>query len=84
MFKGKKKPDTMPAVVMMWLRHNWFLFGILTALLLGFLIPGVEPILNRGGIARTVLIVLLFLIAGIVKSSRIVVGVEIERSRHNG
>lgn len=54
----------MPRMTLAWLKRNWFLFGILTALLLGFLIPGVELILNPNGIARTVLIVLLFLISG--------------------
>jgi sodium/bile acid cotransporter 7 len=64
MFIGKKKPDTMPAVALTWLRRNWFLLGILTALLLGFLLTGLGSVLNRGGIARTLLIVLLFLISG--------------------
>ena len=54
----------MPRMTLTWLKRNWFLFGILTALLLGFLIPGVELVLNPNGIARTVLIVLLFLISG--------------------
>jgi sodium/bile acid cotransporter 7 len=54
----------MPGMILGWLKRNWFLAGIITALLLGFLVPEVEPVLNRGGIARTVLIVLLFLIAG--------------------
>jgi len=64
MFIGKKKPDTMPAVALPWLRRNWFLLGILAALLLGFLLPGLGSVLNRGGFARTLLIVLLFLISG--------------------
>ena len=63
MFKGKRKPDTMPAVAMTWLRDNWFLLGILAVLLLGFVLPGIELVLNRGGLARTLLIVALFLIA---------------------
>ena len=64
MFKGKKKPDRMPAVTLTWLKRNWFLLGIFAALLLGFLLPGIEPVLNHGGIARIALIVLLFLISG--------------------
>jgi sodium/bile acid cotransporter 7 len=47
-----------------WLKRNWFLLGILTALLLGFLVPGAELVLNPGGNTRVVLIVILFLIAG--------------------
>ena len=54
----------MPRMTLSWLKRNWFLFGILTALLLGFLVPGAELILNPNGITRTVLIVLLFLISG--------------------
>jgi len=64
MFKGKKKPDRIPAVAPRWLRRNWFVLGVLAALLLGFLLPGIELVLNRGGIARTLLIVALFLITG--------------------
>jgi sodium/bile acid cotransporter 7 len=48
----------------LWLKRNWFLLGILTALLLGSLIPGLELVLNPGGATRIVLIVTLFLIAG--------------------
>jgi sodium/bile acid cotransporter 7 len=54
----------MPIMALQWVRGNWFLLGILAALLLGFLLPGIELVLNRGGLARTVLIVLLFLISG--------------------
>ena len=51
-------------MVLTWLKRNWFLLGILTALLLGFFLPGIELALNPAGITRTVLIVLLFLISG--------------------
>jgi sodium/bile acid cotransporter 7 len=54
----------MPIMALQWVRRNWFLLGILAALLLGFLLPGIELVLNRGGLARTALIVLLFLISG--------------------
>jgi sodium/bile acid cotransporter 7 len=54
----------MPGMVLATLKRNWFLLGILAALLLGFLLPGLELVLNRGGIARTLLIVALFLISG--------------------
>jgi len=64
----------MRAMVLGWLKRNWFLFGILTALFLGTLIPGVELVLNRDGIARTVLIVLLFLIAGFTLPSETIAG----------
>jgi sodium/bile acid cotransporter 7 len=47
-----------------WLKRNWFLLGILAVLLLGFFLPEIELLLNPDGITRTVLIVLLFLIAG--------------------
>jgi sodium/bile acid cotransporter 7 len=46
------------------LKRNWFLLGILTALLFGFFLPGIELVLNPGGITPKVLIVLLFLISG--------------------
>jgi len=54
------------------LKHNWFLIGILASLLLGFLLPGIELTLNPGGIARTILIVLLFLISGFTLPSEAV------------
>jgi sodium/bile acid cotransporter 7 len=54
----------MPGMKAAWLKRNWFLIGILTALLMGFLVPGAELSLNPGGITRTVLIVLLFLLSG--------------------
>ena len=46
------------------LSKNWFIIGILTSLLLGFLIPKVGIVLNTDSIFSTVLIVLLFLISG--------------------
>ncbi len=54
----------MPRMALATLKRNWFLLGILAALLLGFFLPGIELVLNSGGIARTVLIVALFLISG--------------------
>jgi solute carrier family 10 (sodium/bile acid cotransporter), member 7 len=44
---------------------NWFLIGILTALVLGFLIPDIGVSLNTGSVFSTVLIVVLFLISGL-------------------
>ncbi len=46
------------------LKKNWFVLGIITALILGFLIPNVGIFLNKGSVFSTVLIVLLFLISG--------------------
>lgn len=46
------------------LKKNWFVLGIIVALILGFLVPDIGTFLNRGSIFSTVLIVLLFLIAG--------------------
>lgn len=46
------------------LKKNWFVLGIITALILGFLIPKVGILLNSGSVFSTVLIVLLFLISG--------------------
>lgn len=46
------------------LKKNWFIFGIVTALVLGFLVPEVGIFLNTNSVFSTVLIVLLFLIAG--------------------
>ncbi len=46
------------------LKKNWFLFGILTALLLGFFFPNLGIALNPASITRTILLVLLFLISG--------------------
>jgi len=43
---------------------NWFIIGIVTALIIGFFIPELGIFLNKGSIFSTVLIVLLFLIAG--------------------
>jgi len=54
----------MPRMIRSWLKRNWFLLGILTALLLGFFLPGIEQVLNPLGITYTGLIVLLFLISG--------------------
>ncbi len=50
---------------MRFLKSNWFLLGILTALVLGFLLPGAAPVLNPRSITRTTLIVALFLISGV-------------------
>jgi sodium/bile acid cotransporter 7 len=67
----------MPYRKLTWLRSNWFLLGILTALLLGFFIPEAELILNPRGITRTVLIVLLFLITGFtLPSEAITIGLK--------
>ena len=54
----------MLGMIQSWLKRNWFLLGILTALLLGFFLPGIERIVNPRGITYTSLIVLLFLISG--------------------
>lgn len=54
----------MPRMELALLKRNWFLIGILAALLSGFFLPGIELVSNPNGIARTVLIVLLFLISG--------------------
>lgn len=59
----------MPRMELASLKHNWFLLGILAALLLGFFLPGIELVLNPDGIARTVLIVALFLISGFILPS---------------
>ena len=47
------------------LKKNWFIIGIVTALILGFLIPEFGVRLNTKSIFTTVLIVLLFLISGL-------------------
>ncbi len=44
---------------------NWFLVGVVVALVLGFLVPDVGVSLNRGAILSNVLIVFLFLISGL-------------------
>ena len=57
-----------------WLAHNWFLPGILAALLLGFFLPEMEPVLNPGGLTRTALIVVLFLISGFALPAEAIAG----------
>lgn len=44
---------------------NWFLIGVVLALIAGFLIPDLGVALNRGSVASNILIVLLFLISGL-------------------
>jgi sodium/bile acid cotransporter 7 len=51
------------------LKRNWFLLGILAALLLGFFFPSAGIALNPGSVTRDVLIVLLFLISGLTLPS---------------
>ena len=74
MFNRKKKADTMPAVKLIWLRRNWFFLGVLAVLSSGFFLPRIELILNPGGFTRTVLIVVLFLIAGFTLPSETIAG----------
>ena len=47
------------------LSKNWFIIGIVTALVLGFLLPELGVRLNTRSIFSTILIVLLFFISGI-------------------
>jgi sodium/bile acid cotransporter 7 len=56
------------------LKRNWFLFGILAALLLGFFLSKLEGVLNPRSITRDTLIVLLFLISGFTLPSEAIIG----------
>lgn len=47
------------------LKKNWFILGIVTVLVIGFLFPKIGVTLNTKSVFTTILIVLLFLIAGI-------------------
>jgi sodium/bile acid cotransporter 7 len=64
----------MPRMVGRLLKRNWFLLGILTALLLGFFLPNIELVLNPRSITYTTLIVLLFLISGFTLPSEAITG----------
>jgi sodium/bile acid cotransporter 7 len=52
---------------MLWgfLRRQWFLFALLTSLVLGFLFPQADRVLNPHNLTRTALIVALFIIMGL-------------------
>jgi len=56
------------------LKRNWFLLGILTAMLLGFLLPELAGLLNPRAVTRQAIVVLLFLIAGFTLPSESIVG----------
>jgi sodium/bile acid cotransporter 7 len=56
------------------LQKNWFFFGILAALVLGFFLSDLEGVLNPRSITRNTLIVLLFLISGFTLPSEAIVG----------
>ena len=47
-----------------WLRRNWFVTGIVSALLLGLLFSDIGVRINPGGIANRIIIVTIFLISG--------------------
>lgn len=54
---------------MTFIRRYWFLFGILCALVLGYLFPGFGTAVNPEGISGTVAVILLFFIAGLTLPS---------------
>lgn len=56
-------------LVFKWLAKNWFLLGIVTALLLGFLLPGGAGLLNPRSITSTAIVIVLFLIIGVTLPS---------------
>lgn len=63
-----------PSSALAFLKRNWFLFGILTALLLGFFLSDLEGLLNPRSVTRNTLIVLLFLISGLTLPSEAIIG----------
>lgn len=54
----------MPSGLPGFLRRNWFLLGLLAVLALAFLFPQAARVLDPGAVTRTILIVILFVIAG--------------------
>src|SRR4030042_2016806 len=59
----------MPGAVTSFLRRNWFLLGMLAAILLGLLAPEAGRRINPGSATRLALIAALFLIAGLTLPS---------------
>ena len=59
----------MPGPVVSFLRRNWFLLGMLAAILLGLLAPEAGRRINPGSATRLALIAALFLIAGLTLPS---------------
>ncbi len=53
-----------PHTVYRSLARNWFLVGLLLALVLGMLLPGAAAVLNPGGRTSTFVVIVLFLVAG--------------------
>lgn len=49
---------------MKFLKSNWFIIGIISALILGFLISDIGILLNRGSYFSTVLVIVIFIITG--------------------
>ena len=49
---------------MNFIRKNWFLFGLVLLLILGFVAPGLGTFISYGKLTTTILIILIFLITG--------------------
>ncbi|MFP4510573.1 MAG: bile acid:sodium symporter family protein [Spirochaetaceae bacterium] len=47
-----------------WMRKNWFLLGLVSALVLGFATPGLGDTLDPGGATTRTIVIALFFIAG--------------------
>jgi sodium/bile acid cotransporter 7 len=50
---------------MTFIKRNWFIFGIFSALILGIIISDIGILLNRGSFFSTALVILLFFITGL-------------------